>query len=79
MGIVDAYLSVKNKNMNVNIESIGLWSKILAKGNKKIVESLSELGYNINVEFNEKKEDINISTCREFFQDSELGVINTRA
>jgi hypothetical protein len=43
------------------------------------VESLSELGYNINVEFNEKKEDINISTCREFFQDSELGVINTRA
>ncbi|WP_242824660.1 hypothetical protein [Clostridium tyrobutyricum] len=79
MGVVDAYLSVKNKNMNVNIESIGLWSKILAKGNKKIVESLSELGYNINVEFNEKKEDINISTCREFFQDSELGVINTRA
>ncbi|WP_039656655.1 hypothetical protein [Clostridium tyrobutyricum] len=79
MGIVDAYLSVKNKNMNVNIESIGLWSKILAKGNKKIVESLSELGYNINVEFNERKEDINISTCRKFFQDSELGVINTRA
>ncbi|WP_235807005.1 hypothetical protein [Clostridium tyrobutyricum] len=79
MGIVDAYLSVKNKNMNVNIESVGLWSKILAKGNKKIVESLSQLGYNINIEFNEKKEDINISTCREFFQDSELGVINTRA
>ncbi len=65
--------------MNVNIESVGLWSKILAKGNKKIVESLSQLGYNINIEFNEKKEDINISTCREFFQDSELGVINTRA
>ncbi|WP_254906445.1 hypothetical protein [Clostridium tyrobutyricum] len=79
MGIVDAYLSVKNKNMNVNIESVGLWSKILAKGNKKIVESLSQLGYNINIEFNEKKEDINIATCREFFQDSELGVINTRA
>lgn len=79
MGVVDAYLTVKNRNMDIDIKSDKTWIKILKGESKKILESLSELGYNINVEFDEKKQEMSISNCRDFFQDSEFGTINTRA
>lgn len=79
MGVVDAYLTVKNRNMDIDIKSDKMWVNVLKKYDKKILESLSELGYNINVQFNEKKQEMNISNCRDFFQDSEFGIINTRA
>ncbi|PRR86162.1 hypothetical protein CLLU_08120 [Clostridium luticellarii] len=79
MGVVDAYLSVSNYNMDIDIKCNKKWLGLLDRGREKILESLSDIGYNIDVKFHEKVEDMNISTCREFFQDNEMGIINTRA
>lgn len=79
MGVVDAYLTVKNKNMHIDVKSQKSFIKLLENHSEKILESLSDLGYNIDIDFNEKHEEMNISTCREFFQDNEIGIINTRA
>lgn len=79
MGVVDAYLAVKNKNMHIDVKSQKSFIKLLENHSEKILESLSNLGYNIDIDFNEKHEEMNISTCREFFQDNEIGIINTRA
>lgn len=79
MGTVDAYLSVKNRNMDVDIKCNKEWISLFKKTEKRVLESLSDIGYNVYVRFDEKKEEMNISTCREFFQDSDIGVINTKA
>jgi hypothetical protein len=79
MGVVDAYLSVSNYNMDIDIKCNKKWLGLLDRGREKILESLSDIGYNIDVKFHEKVEDMNISTCREFFQDNEMGIINTKA
>jgi predicted transcriptional regulator len=79
LGIVDAYLTVKDKNMDINIKSEKKFINFLKAYGEKILESLSDLGYNIDIDFDEKIEEMNISTCRDFFQDSEIGTINTRA
>ncbi|WP_416175793.1 hypothetical protein [Clostridium sp.] len=79
LGIVDAYLTVKDKNMDINIKSEKKFINFLKVYGEKILESLSDLGYNIDIDFDEKIEEMNISTCRDFFQDSEIGTINTRA
>lgn len=79
MGTVDAYLSVKNRNMDVDIKCNKEWLNLFKKTEKRVLESLSDIGYNVYVRFDEKKEEMNISTCREFFQDSDIGIINTKA
>ncbi|OBR91846.1 hypothetical protein B5S50_12455 [Clostridium sp. 001] len=79
MGTVDAYLSVKNRNMDIDIKCNKEWLNLFKKTEKRVLESLSDIGYNVYVRFDEKKEEMNISTCREFFQDSDIGVINTKA
>ncbi|WP_446898337.1 hypothetical protein ACSVC9_15735 [Clostridium sp. LBM24168] len=78
MGVVDAYLTVKNKNMHIDVKSQKSFIKLLENHSEKILESLSNLGYNIDIDFSEKQEEMNISTCRDFFQDNEIGIINTR-
>jgi hypothetical protein len=65
--------------MDIDIKCNKKWLGLLDRGREKILESLSDIGYNIDVKFHEKVEDMNISTCREFFQDNEMGIINTRA
>ncbi|ALU36740.1 Hypothetical protein CLAU_2312 [Clostridium autoethanogenum DSM 10061] len=79
MGTVDAYLSVKNRSMDIDIKCSKEWLNLFKKTEKRVLESLSDIGYNVYVRFDEKKEEMNISTCREFFQDSDIGVINTKA
>jgi len=79
MGIVDAYLTVNNVNMNIDIKCSKEWISLMKQGYKTILESLSNIGYNIDIEFHEKKEEMNISTCREFFDDNDIGMLNTKA
>ncbi|MEY7999270.1 hypothetical protein AB8U03_03485 [Clostridium sp. Mt-5] len=78
MGVVDAYLAVNNHNMDIDIKCNKKWLDLLSREHKKILESLSDVGYNIDVKFHEKVEEMNISTCREFFEDNDIGILNTR-
>lgn len=78
MGVVDAYINVNNYNMDIDIKCEDQWLKILEKSKTKILENLTDIGYNIYVSFKERKEEMNISTCREFFQDNGIGMINTK-
>lgn len=78
MGIVDAYLTVANTNMNIDIRCSEKWVNLMKQGHKMILESLSNIRYNVDVDFHEKKEEMNISTCREFFDDNDIGTLNIR-
>jgi hypothetical protein len=78
IGVVDAYIKVREKNMNVDIKCEEDWVKILTAGKDIILKDLSKLGYNVHFGVEKKEVEANLSNCREFFEDGGLGSINTR-
>ncbi len=79
MDIVDAYITLKNSNMEINIKTIKEWVNLLDKGKNKLIEDISSMGYNIFIKVEEKAEIFNISNCREFFNDNNLNAIDIKA
>ncbi|MDW8800686.1 hypothetical protein P8V03_05910 [Clostridium sp. A1-XYC3] len=78
MGTIDAYIKVKNYNMDVELKCDELWTKVLDLGKEKISSDLSNMGYNVYIRVDERQEDMNITSCRDFFEDVNLGRINTK-
>jgi hypothetical protein len=78
MGTVDAYIKVNKSNMDINIKCNGDWVNLLDIGKEKILDDLSNMGYSVYIKVDEKKEEMNITNCREFFSDNNLGRINVK-
>lgn len=78
MGIVDAYIKVNNSNMDINIKCDGYWMKLLDIGKEKILDDISNMGYNVYIRVEEREKEMNITNCREFFGDNNLGMINVK-
>lgn len=78
IGVVDAYIKVNNFNMDIDIKCDNEWIKTLDKGKERILRELSDIGYNLNVYVDQKKQEMNIVNCREFFEDSNLGIIDRK-
>lgn len=78
LGIVDAYLTVKNYNMNIDIKSEKEFINVLSSAKEILLKDLSNLGYNVSIRVDKLDKPLNISDSREFFGDNELGNINIR-
>ncbi|MBC2582234.1 hypothetical protein [Clostridium sp. DJ247] len=78
MGVVDAYIRLNNSNMDIDIKCNNQWIKVLDKSKESILEGLSKMGYNAYVKISEKQEEMNIVNCREFFEDNNLGMLDTK-
>lgn len=78
MGIIDAYIKVLNKNINIDIKCEKDWIKVLEVGKERIINKLNDMGYVSNVKVDEKIVDANIVECRDFFEDNEFTRINLK-
>lgn len=78
IGTVDAYIRVNNLNMDIDIRCDGHWMKLLDIGKEKISGDISNMGYNVHIKVGERKKEMNITNCREFFGDNNLGMINVK-
>ena len=78
MGIVDAYLTVSNNNLNVDIKCIDKYMKLLSKGTKQLTEKLSKLGYLVNITVGEKIDEVNLATCRKFFDSANTSALDIK-
>lgn len=78
IGTVDAYIKVKEENMNVEIKCHKQWIKILSEGKNKLLNELSESYNNVFININERKAEANLVNCSDFFEDNNLGSINIR-
>jgi len=67
MGTVDAYIKVLDNSLNIDIKCIDKYIKLLSEGTNKLVEKLSDLGYLVNVNVEEKVDEVSLTTCRQFF------------
>jgi hypothetical protein len=78
MGIVDAFITVNNKNLNVDIKSEGKWIKLLEVAKSALMNNVEKMGYNVNVNVDEKKDELNIVSCRDFFNTEIVGKLDAR-
>lgn len=78
IGIVDAYIRIRNSNMNVELYSDEKWLSLLYLGAETISRKLEQLGYNPLVKVKEKEREVTLSNCGEFFQDTGLASINVK-
>ncbi|MCY6958922.1 hypothetical protein [Clostridium brassicae] len=77
MGVVDAYIKVFNKNLDIKIKCEKEWMKLIDTSKNEIINKLNSIGYisNVNVEKNVEKADI--VKCRSFFEDDDFTSIDT--
>ena len=52
--------------------------KVMDRDTKNLVDGLRQIGLFANVYVSEKKEEVDITTCREFFDNSKLGLLDRR-
>jgi ferritin-like metal-binding protein YciE len=78
MGVVDAYISVDNKNLNIDMKSDEKWTKLLNLSKKTLINNIQNMGYNVNINVKDKEEEFNIVNCRDFFNDGAIGNLDTR-
>lgn len=72
MGTIDAYIKVFENNMSINLKCEKEWVKTFDKSKDSLIGKISNMGYNIsmNVDKKEDREEINIVSCRSFFNDN---------
>ena len=76
LGGVDAYLTVKDSALDVNIRCEEKYINIMKKGKDGLLLGLKETGLYPDISVTSKEEEVNISTCRDFFDDSELTLLD---
>ncbi|MCM8711072.1 hypothetical protein M2651_08530 [Clostridium sp. SYSU_GA19001] len=78
IGVVDAYIKVREQNMNVDIKCDEEWIKIFNLGKYKLLNELSMLKYNVFLNIDKRVTEANLVNCSNFFEDSTLNNINIR-
>ncbi|SHI24183.1 hypothetical protein [Clostridium intestinale] len=78
LGNVDAYIKLQNKNLDIDLKCSKEYIKILDKEKNKLIESLNTIGYNSKVIVSRAIEEVNISTSREFFNSTNLVILDRK-
>ncbi len=78
LGNVDAYIKLQNKNLDIDLKCSKEYVKIFDKEKNKLIESLNTIGYNSKVIVSRAIEEVNISTSREFFNSTNLVILDRK-
>lgn len=78
LGVVDGFLSVKDKSLDVELKCDKNYMKVLELSKSKLSNDLQKLGFNINIKVSMKEEEISLASCREFFNDKAMNGIDMK-
>lgn len=78
LGVVDGFLSVKDKGLDVELKCDKNYMKVLEISKSKLSNDLQKLGFNINIKVSMREEDITLASCREFFNDKAVSGIDIK-
>ena len=78
LGVVDGFLSVKDKSLDVELKCDKNYMKVLELSKSKLSNDLQKLGFNINIKVSMKEEEISLASCREFFNDKAMNGIDIK-
>lgn len=78
LGVVDGFLSIKDKSLDVELKCDKNYMKVLELSKSKLSNDLQKLGFNINIKVSMKEEDITLASCREFFNNKAMNGIDIK-
>jgi hypothetical protein len=78
IGVIDAYLKIRDSNMTIDLKCDNSWVKMLEYGKNKLLAELANSKYNVYINVKEREKEATLANCSEFFSDSNLSSINIR-
>jgi len=78
MGTIDAFITVNNKNLNIDIKSEEKWTRILEVSKNRLLNKIEQMGYAVNVYVKPKENEVNILNNRSFFNNEYIYNLDKR-
>ena len=67
IGKIEGYLTVVERKLDINLKCDEGYVKVLNGTKTKLVNSIENIGFSVNIKITKKEEDVSLSTCRDFF------------
>jgi len=78
IGKVDNLIKIRNNNLTIDIKCDSKWQQVIEMTKSKLEDKFIESKFIININVEERKEEINIINCDDFFEDDNFSVLNIR-
>lgn len=78
LGIVDGYMKVLDKKINVDLKCDERYVKIIDMAKSKLIDNIESMGFLVDIKVSKKEEEISLATCRAFFNPNSGTAIDRR-
>lgn len=78
MGIIDTFITINNKNLNIDIKSEEKWTKLLELDKVNLSNKIANMGYIVNLKVKPKESEVDIVSCRSFFNNEYTSNLDRR-
>jgi hypothetical protein len=78
IGTVDGYLTVNNNNLAISLKCNEEFVKPLDLSKDKLIKPLQDMGFLVNISVDKKVEEVNLTSCRDFFDNSDQSSIDIK-
>lgn len=78
MNVVDAYIKINNGNMEIDLKCFEKFIENIDKNKEKLLNELVGIGYNVYMNVNVKKQELNLLNCSSFFEDDYFSNIDVK-
>ena len=76
LGTVDALLNVKNRNIDLQLKCDKSVMNLFVTSKEKLKEIVESSGFSTKIEIVERTEELQLLSCREFFNDNNIAVVD---
>lgn len=76
LGTVDALLNVKNRNIDLQLKCYKSVMNLFVISKEKLKEIVESSGFSTKIEIVERTEELQLSSCREFFNDNNIAAVD---
>ena len=76
LGTVDAFLNVRNRNIDIQLKCNKNVMNLFVISKNKLKDIVESSGFSAKIEVIEKTEELKLLSCREFFNDNNIAVVD---
>ena len=78
LGIVDGYIKVLERKIDIDLKCEDSFVKILDLGKEKLGTGIKSLGFNVSINVSKREDEVSLATCREFFNENNRANIDIK-
>lgn len=77
-GVIDSYVQVLNKTINIKLSCNEEYMKIFEISKSKLERVMGAIGFIAKIDIEKRQEEVSLTTCREFFGDNNVAGIDIK-